>query len=682
LLVGRDDELRRMQQVYRQVGPDGRLLIIEGEPGIGKTRLAEALVGWAATSGAVTLTARCYEGETNLAYAPLIQVLQDGLIPEACERLNALRDNHLAEAARLLPSIAEGRVLPEQAALSGPGEQVRFYEGVIHVLTALLDGPVPGILWLDDAHWLDSASQELLLYWLHRWQKRPFFIIFCWRVEELAPATPLPSLIVNLRRAGACEIIRPARFTASQVEDLLNASERSFSPEFLQRLFGETEGLPLFVVEYLDALPSGDGELALSTALPVPTSVRDLLHNRLAQVGETERQILQTAAAIGHGFDLMLIQTGSGRSDEETVTALEMLTMRGLLVEHTARDQVAFDFSHDKLRALAYEEMGLARRRLLHRRLAAALAANRTPTTAVSAQIAAHYQLAGLEAKAAVYFVQAGDQARDLFAHQDALHYYRSALALGTDNAWRLHAACGELLVRLGVYPEALASYETAAALAPGDELGRLEHQLAQVYQRQGQWSLAAHKLQQARQHLGDNANPAALAHLTLDQSLVAHRQKQTVEALALAQQARALAKKGADSPMLALAENILGMLARSRGDLETAVTFLEQSRRLADECERLDIQIAARNNLALAEGDGGRTDAAITNLQEAVRLCRRYGDRHYEAALRSNLADMLHQAGEETAAQEQIRESVTILAEIGRERESWRAEIWQLMEW
>jgi predicted ATPase len=578
----------------------------------------------------------------------------------------------------LFPSSTGERALPVQAVLSGPGEQVRFYEGIIQVLTALLHGPIPGILWLDDAHWLDSASQELLTYLLHRRQQRPFLIIFCLRTEELPQANPLFSLIANLRREGACEIIHPTRFTVSQVQDLLTAFGRPFSPEFLQRLFDETEGLPMFVVEYLDALASGDDPLAAPTTLTIPTSVRDLLHNRLAQVSETERQILQTAAAIGHSFDLLLAQAGSGRSDEETVNALEKLTARGLLLEHTA----AYDFSHDKLRALVYEEMGLARRRLLHRRLAGVLAAQRGPTTAASAQIAAHYQLAGLETEAATYFVKAGDQARALFAHQDAIRYYRAALALGADNAWRLHAACGDLLVRLGVYPDALSSYETAAALAPEDELGKLEHQLAQVYLRQGKWSLAAYKLEQARRRLGESADFVVLSSLILDQSLVAHRQKQPAAALMLAEQARALAKKANDSPTLALTDNMLGMLARSRGELETAVTLLEQSRHLADECQRLDIQIAARNNLGLTLGVTSQTDAAITSLEEAIQLCERYGDRHYEAALRSNLGDMLHQAGEETSAQEQIRQSVTILAEIGREQESWRAEIWQLMEW
>ncbi|MFZ1399135.1 MAG: tetratricopeptide repeat protein, partial [Candidatus Promineifilaceae bacterium] len=494
--------------------------------------------------------------------------------------------------------------------------------------------------------------------------------------------SPLTPLAARLRRENACQIIQPNRFTPAQVQELLTASGKPFTPDLLPQLHRETEGLPMFVVAYLDALSASDGPLRLPASFAVPASVRDLLHQRLAQVNETERQILQTAAAIGHSFDLLLVQAASGRSDEETVTALETLTARGLLVEQASRNHAAYDFSHDKLRELVYEETGLARRRLLHRRLATTLAADRAANTAVSAQIATHYQHAGLEPEAAAYFVQAGDQARALFAHQDALHFYQAALALGTDEPWRWHAACGALHIRLGSYPAALISLETAAALAPQNELGQLEHQLAQVYQRQGQWELAAHTLAQARTHLGQNATAAAQAHLILDQSLVAYRQKQTEAALALAQQAHTLAQQPGSTAMLALAENILGILARHRGELETAVTHHQQSRELADAGAHLEIQIAARNNLALTLGGMGQTEAAIAALQEAIQLCQRYGDRHYEAALRSNLADMLHQAGDETAAQDQIRQSVTIYAEIGQAYDSWQAEIWQLMEW
>lgn len=681
-LVGRTAELAQMQTLYQQVAPHGRFLIIAGEPGIGKTRLAAALLHQAAGAGAATLTARCYEGETNLAYAPIIQLLQDGLAGDRASQIDALPVHHIAEAARLLPQLATGRTLPPLPNLEAPGAQVRFYEGIAQLLTALLAGPAPGILWLDDAHWLDAASQELLLYLLHRWRERPFLMLLCWRTADLSPDNPLPALAATLGHSNICATIRPPRFTAAEVSQLLDKSGLDYAPELPTHLYQETEGLPFFVVEYLRTLQTQDD--AGGDALPTPPSVRDLLRQRLRQIDETERQIMQTAAAIGHSFDLMLMQAASGRALEETVTALEQLTRRGLLLEQTGSDRAAYDFSHDKLRVLVYEEMGLARRRLLHRRLAETLAQRRlAPTASDSAQIAAHYQQAGQEAEAAAYYVQAGDRARALYAHRDAIHHYRAALALGADEAWRLHAACGELFLRLGNYPQALASLDTAAALAPAPAaLGRLEHKLAQVYLRQGEWALAAITLSRAQQRLAETADPATLAQILLDRSLVAQRQQQADVALAWAQQAHALADASGDPATLALVTNMLGLLARNRGELETAVSLLTQSCQLADENGRLDIQVAARNNLALTLDAAGQLTAARAQLEQALSACQRLGDRHYEAALRSNLADVLHQLGEEMAAQAQIKQSVTIYAEIGREEETWRAEIWQLTAW
>lgn len=683
-LIGRAAELERMQQLYRQVGPDGRLLVIEGEPGIGKTRTAETFLGWAAARGAAALAARCYEGETRLAYAPIMQALRD---QATAAQIDTLPPHYLAAAARLLPELAAGRALSQLPALSAPGEQVRFYEAVAALLDARLRGPRPGLLWMDDVHWLDMASQELLLYLLRRWRRRPYLVLLCWRPEDLPAGSPLPALAADLRRAAAAETIRLTRFTTGELDALLAAAGLVYAPDFPTRLMAETEGLPFFVVEYLNAAGRGEMTLTAETSLLTPATVRDLLCRRLDQVGEMERQILQTAAAIGRGFDLDIAQMASGRSPEETVTALETLVARGLLVEPTVAStgsgEAAYNFSHDKLRALVYEEMGLARRRLLHRRLAETLAARRArPAASLSAKIAAHYQLAGLEAEAAVHFVRAGDQARALYAHHDAIRYYRSALALGAADGWRLHAACGELYTRLGAYPDALAAYETAAALAPPAELGRLEQELARVYQRQGNWALAAQTLAQVERRLGDDAAPAALAWLAIDRSLVAHRQRQAERALTLAEEARALAESAGDQAALAQAYNILGLLARHQGELDAAVAYLKQSRQLAERHGRLDIEAAARNNLALTLSAAGQLAAARENLEQALALCRRLGDRHHEAALRSNLADVLRQAGKLSAAEEQVRQSATIYAEIGREEEKWRAEIWQLVEW
>ena len=681
-LIGREAELRQMQQLYEQINPDGRLLTIEGEAGIGKTRLAEDFLHGLAPQEAVTLSARCYEGENNLAYAAIVQILRDGLRqPQAAANLSGVQTHALAEAGRLLPELLEGQEISlppspvKASSVEAPGAQNRFYEGVGQVLTALLAGTEPGILWLDDAHWLDSASLELLLFLLRRWPGRPNLILLCWRMESLPAAHPLYHLIADLRRAGVSEHMQLTRFTSQEVQELLTAVLPTFAPELPQKLYRETEGLPYFVVEYLNALIQQKLPHGLEASWDMPRTVRDLLLPRLAQVDETERQLLQTAATIGHAFEYELLHLASGRSDDETLSSLESLVARGLLVEQTAQ----FEFSHAKLRQLAYDEMGLARRRLLHRRVAKSLLQSirhQPQTMAVTANIANHYRQAGLDADAAHYFVQAGDQARALFAHQDGVHYYQSALALGYAEAWKLHEAIGDMSIRLGEYSAALSSYETAASLAETAELGRLEHKLGQVYMRQGAWPQAEAQLTLAKERIGDLDD---LARLYIDWSTIAYNLKKIDMAQKYAEQGRQMA----GTPQVrAQAENVSGLLARHEGALGQAMVHFERSLALARTHELPDTQIAALNNLALTESAGGQAGAAHEHFVTALVLCQTYGDRHREAALHNNLADLLHQIGDEDGAMAELKTAVAIYAEIGGQPGSWQPEIWKLTAW
>ena len=688
-LIGREDELRQMGQLYRQINPDGRLLTIEGEAGIGKSRLAEDFLYGLAMEGAAILSARCYEGENNLAYASIIQILRDGLRQsQAAANLSGVSPYALAEAGRLLPELLEGQksLLPP-GGYETPGAQNRFYEGVGQVLAALLKGSKPGVFWLDDAHWLDSASLELILFLLRRWRDRPYLILLCWRTESVPAGHPLYHQAADLHRAGASEHVQLARFTPQEVRELLTAVMPAFSPDLPDRLYLETEGLPYFVVEYLNALVQQKLPDGLKASWDIPRTVRDLLSARLAQVDQTERQLLQTAATIGHAFEFDLLHGASGRSDEETVASLETLVARGLLVEQTTN----FDFSHAKLRQLAYDEMGLARRRLLHRRVAESLVQTTRRQShlvqsgwamTVTADIANHYRLAGLDGDAAAYFVQAGDLARVLFAHQEGVHYYRSALALGFPEgapraeAWKMHEAIGDMSIRLGKYSAALSSYETAASLAETAELGRLEHKLGQVYMRQGAWPQAEAQLSLAKERI---SHPDDLARLHIDWSYVAFNLKEMAQAQKHAEQGWKLA----GTPQVqAQSENISGLLARHEGAYAQAMAHFERSLALAQAHQLPDTEIAALNNLALTESAGGRTTSAQEHFSTALALCKTYGDRHREAALHNNLADLLHQIGDEDGAMEELKTAVAIYAEIGGKPGNWQPEIWKLTEW
>ncbi len=639
-LVGREAERRLLLAEHERCGAGGRLVVVEGEAGVGKTRLGEELLAAVRAEGAVTLQVRAHEGEAGLPLGIVASVLRAALDAGGDDRLAAVPDHWRAEAARLVPGLAG-----EPAADGGVAAQQRLHEGLAQVLCALLAGKPPSVLFLDDLQFADSASLAMIAYLVRRLDDRAMLVVAAWRPEEAGADHAV------LRRLAA-RVLRLARLSRQDVIRLASAAgvERHSA-----RLYDETEGLPLFVVEYLAALerPQLEGEL--------PGGVRELLDARLDRVGEAASQLLAAAAVIGRSFDVDTLRSASGRGEEETVEGLEELTRRGLIVERGA----GYDFSHDKLLGLVYERASLARRRLLHRRVAEALTARRTDP----ALVARHLLAAGRDSDAAEAFRNAGDRARRLHAYSEALDAYRSAIALGHADAAALQESIGDLHTLRGEYRAAVSAYEAAAALAEPDGVAAIEHKLGRVHDRRGDPELAESHLAEALRLGGESARVQA------DRSLAAHRRGEAREAAALARRALELGEAGDDPEAVAQACNILGMLTGRHEHLERSVE-------LAEALPDRSVLVAALNNLALARERAGDQERAIELTDRALRLCSEQGDRHREAALHNNLADMLHRAGRESESMEHLKRAVTIFAEVGDEDGGMQPEVWKLVEW
>ncbi|MDP9343062.1 MAG: AAA family ATPase [Actinomycetota bacterium] len=678
-LVGRAAELVAMQRAYEAVGPAGRLVVVEGEPGIGKTRLAGEFAAWASRAGALVLTARCYEGEETLAYGPFVQAIRAAAVTAGPGWTGALSPRVLAEAARLAPELAEGT---SGATLAGPvpedpGARSRFLDGVASFLLSALDGPRPGVLVLDDLHWADQASLELLAFLVRRLPGRRVCLVATWRSADVPASHPLRRLAAEAERAGTATVVRPGRLDRAGVDELARAAGVE-AAGLTERLFQETEGLPFFLVEYLDALQSGSVEAIEQT----PEDVRALIQSRLSTLSQPATQVLAAAAVIGRSFDVETVREASGRSDEETVAALEELTGRGVLREGTdPAGRPRYDFDHERIRAVVQEGTSLARRLLLNRRVADVLAARARREPDLAALAAGHYLQAGRETKAAQHFDMAGRHARSLFANAEALSHFEAALALGHPDAAALHEAIGDLHTLLGEYQAAVASYEAAAALSPEDAMGRLEHKLGNVHQRRGEFEAADRHFEAALAAM-DSGSEADRARVMADRSLNAHRRGASKTARSLATRALALAEQARDRPALAQAHNMLGVLASRRGDLPEAREHLEQSLSLAEGLPEPTARIAALNNLAQVRAAAGDVAAAIALTDQALALVRVQGDRHREAALHGNMADLLHAAGRGEGAMEHLKQAAAAFAEIGAEAGEPQPEIWKLVEW
>ncbi len=753
-LVGRADDLRRLHESHQAARSGGWLVVLEGEAGIGKTRLAEAFLVEAAACGTQSVTARCYEGEQDLAYAPFVQALRAALaLPHAADALRSIDPYRLAELRRLVPEVEGRSIAPEASAEPGDagaaggatagtatGAKARLFESVAQILYTLLDGPHPGVLFVDDIQWADNASLDLFAYLAHRLSAYPLYLLVTQRSFEPGQDEQLRTLLADAQRRHRATLFTPKRLDAAAVRDLVlalqpaladSASAPASAPApaskaageangeplgpaaltaLAKRLHREAEGLPFFVVEYLEAL-AADG-LQPGGHWPQPESIRDLLRSRLARVDETARQLLATAAVIGRSFTFDALRAASGRSEEEAVTAIEGLLARGLVRE---LDGSTYDFSHEQLRTVVYEGVSQTRRRLLHRRVAEVLQTQARlagqELAPLAATLAYHYEQAGQNDEAARWHAQAGEHAYALYANQDAIRHLLKAAALGYPDAAALHLRLGDVRALLGDFAQAIDEYARALAGAPDARKPAIHHRLGRVQHSLGDYARAADEYQSALDLLPGGADApgtgaqgagaegaedgspeqgalepdkdAALrAQVLADAALTAYRRGRSDDAIALLRRARQQAEAADDQPALTHTHTTLSHLARYAGDSAEALVQARQGLALAEEQGNLALLTATLNAVALAHAAAGAPARALPFLERALELCIKQGDRHREAALHNNLADVHHLCGQQEEAMEHLKQAVTIFAEIGSGLGGENPEIWKLTEW
>jgi DNA-binding SARP family transcriptional activator len=659
-LVGRDAAMDALRAAYAMVSSaTGGIAVISGEAGIGKTRVGEVFADHVQARGGTVLRARAYLGERGIAYGPIVELLRSALSDQAAlVRLD--RAAVRSELGRLLPAIDQGGG-PGPAHADGPGAHARLVAAIADGLTALAAGNVPGCIWIDDLQWADGATLEALDYLARRLAGRSLLVLLAWRPEDL---DEMNASVVQRLAAPPTVVVELARLDREAVAQL--AAPVTMDAHVVDRLFQASEGLPLYVVEALAA-----GDLALAS---MPVGVRAVLRARLAAVGEPAGQVLAAASVIGRSFDLATLRHASGRSEGETVDALDESLRRGLVREAGA----GFDFAHGGLRDLAYESTSLTRRRLLHRRVAEALrrdlAGSGRDDLARLALIAAHERDGGRSAEAAEAFRLAGARAEEIFANRQAIEHDEAALALGHPDVAGLHAAIGRLRTRLGDYVGAISSLEAAAAAADEAALPEIERAIAAAQLRRGDLVAAARHLDAA---LDGTVDLAFVARVEVDRSVVLRLGSDLPAALAAARRALDAAVRADDAAASGAAHRSLGLIALGSGDAEAARVAARQA--VAAAGEDPAARIAALTGLAMAEAAAGDVEAGLRDGAAAVELCRQIGDRHLEGAVENHLADLLHAAGRDDDAMVHLRRAVEAFAEVGGEAVDQDPGIWML---
>ncbi len=435
-LVGRAAELSEARELWRRAR-DGRghAVLLSGEPGAGKTRLAREITIQAAVEGSVVLTGGCYEYEASTPYLPFVEAFRRWAREQKDDA--SLRET-LGDAAiqisKLAPEIATRLgPFPARPVLAPHEERLLFFDAVSQVF-ANLAGRQGLLFYADDLHWADRGTLWLLSHLLRQLRDQRVLIVGAYRETELDRAHPLAKALVDWNRERLVTRIPLRRFDSAETSAQLGALlGETVSADFGDAVHRETEGNPFFVEEVLKALieqgsvrrESGRWKRCDVAELLIPQSVKEAIGNRLNRVSKECNEVLRAAAVLGKTFTFEeLMAAAADHNEDALLDALDEGTA-AQLITNTSGD--SFTFTHDKIREVLYEEINPIRRRRLHRHAAEGLERHRETSHCFVERLAHHYIQAGDYERGLSYAKQAAAEAERVFAFDEVIAAYGRA---------------------------------------------------------------------------------------------------------------------------------------------------------------------------------------------------------------------------------------------------------------
>jgi DNA-binding SARP family transcriptional activator len=483
VFVGRERELAELSEGLDDafVGR-GRLFLLAGEPGIGKSRLAEELIAQARARGARVLVGRCWEAGGAPAYWPWVQALRPHLREEEPDALRAQLGAGAADLARFLPDVrARFPDLPSPPSSESEAARFRLFDAAVGFLRRASESR-PIVLFLDDLHAADAPSLLLLRFLTRQLGSTRMLLLGAYRDVDPLPREPLTEMLAEVAREPGTRRLPLGRLSEGDVAEYVDLTAPAIaSADLVATLSEETEGNPLFVGEIVRLL-SVEGVRA--EGLAIPQSVRDVIARRLTHLSGECNRVLVLASVLGREFALDALDRLAGVSEDELLDALDEATA-ARVVSDVAGAPDRLRFAHVLIRDTLHEGLTTARRGRLHRQAVDALEALHGEEPGAHLAELAHHCMAGRDFRRGVSYAQrAGDRAVALLAYEEAARLYEVALEAVDRCApvdllcrCRVQLALGEAQARAGLTDAARETFLEAADLARRlslpDELAR-----------------------------------------------------------------------------------------------------------------------------------------------------------------------------------------------------------------
>jgi DNA-binding SARP family transcriptional activator/tetratricopeptide (TPR) repeat protein len=643
--VGRTDDAGALEAAWAARERGLRVVVLAGEPGIGKTRLASEFARAAHRGGATVLAGSCHE-ETLIPYQPFVEALGHYVACCPPAELAVQVNPRRAQLAAIVPELQDARSVDATADLGAEQERFRMFEAVSSLLSDAAHLR-PLVLFLDDLHWADQPSLLLLRHIARSAKDAPLMVLGTYRPVEVDDEHPLAEALAELRRSRALERRSLSGLGELEVAELIAGRAGQQAPHgFVRRVAERSEGNPFFIEELLhDVGADADWDVA---AGGVPDSIKDLVTRRLRGLGDDCRQALSVAAVTGRDFELGVLEHVLDRPRDRLVDLVEEAIAADVLVE-PAQPVGQLSFSHALFRETIYEQLSATRKAAIHGRIAAAI--EQAPTEHPddrAGTLAYHYRAAGELRKAFDYHRRAARSADRAHAQETSLENLEGAIVAGemlgmtatADQTIReLYRSRAWTLEMLGEPERALGDLEHAltGARAAGDrvtEMRALNDQGTHWHVRDPQISRRCHEdaLRIAEELGDDSGQVSALNRL----SLVLANELEFAEAVELGERALAIARRTGDELAVSRAMDSLKFAALQLGDverLEQLCSELERAQRTRDDQWFLQWTLCESCYVPLERCDWPQAEQRAA---EALAISERIGDSNSGAVIRT----------------------------------------------